>query len=237
VRTGRVALIVAFILGVATVGGIAAAAQKSKQLSACANSRGVLQVMSSKGKCPKSFSKVTISARGPRGAAGRRGPRGHAGPRGPIGQAGPGAMSSVATTRSNTGTLVALTGTKLTVNAKCLKGGNAQLIITGSGDYLVHGVSDFTNSGNLDASTLSHPANGAEDSAVIDQGSGLIDFETNTNLAATTSYVEVSDNTKGTGKLSTDLLLTKGTATFTVDTFLMESAGSCEASAQITQPA
>jgi hypothetical protein len=221
----HLAIIAAFALGVTVVGGVAIAAGKPTQLQACANSKGVLALLTAKGTCRSGFSPVAISKRGPRGLAGAQGPRGKTGAAGPRGKAGTGggAQSSIATTTTTTGKSVAIAGTKLAVKTTCTSGTNAKLVFTGAGDYFVHGVSNFAGPNTM--TTVAGPDN-------IPTGSGLIDFESNSNSAAATSDIALSG--PGTGNLSTNLLVSDGSTTVTIDLFIMLSASSCEAAAQIT---
>jgi hypothetical protein len=234
----HLAVLAAFALGISVVGGVAIAAGKPTELQACTNSAGVLRLLSPNGSCPTTFHKVAISEQGPRGARGPRGPKGATGPAGPrglAGQTGPDAKSTIATAKAPTGVAVALRGTRLTVTAQCTPTTISKLVITGTGHYLVHGVSELANNGNLVGRTDSHPVD-VDVPSVIDTGSSLIDFETKTTDASTTSDVVVS-GTSGTANLSTDLLLTSAGMTFTIDTFLSLGPDTCEAAAQITPTA
>jgi hypothetical protein len=225
----HLAIIAAFALGVTVVGGVAIAAGKPTQLQACANSKGVLALLTAKGTCRSGFSPVAISKRGPRGLAGAQGPRGKTGAAGPRGKAGTGggAQSSIATTTTTTGKSVAIAGTKLAVKTTCTSGTNAKLVFTGAGDYFVHGVSNFAGTVNADAD---FPPSGTQD--LIGLGSDLIDFESSSTSATATSDIALTGS--GTGNLSTNLLVSDGSRTVTIDVFLMLGPSTCEAAAQIT---
>jgi hypothetical protein len=233
------AICAAFMLGISVAGGVAIAAGQPTQVKACTNAKGVLRLLSSSGTCPPTFHKIAISQQGPKGARGARGPKGSPGvpgPRGEAGATGPDSQSSIATSKVPIGAAVSLADTKLVVTAECTSATFSKLIITGSGDYLVHGVSDLSVSDpSVTGKADSHPSTGAE-TDVIDTGSALIDFETDTTSAKTTSDITVS-GTPGGGDLSTDLLVSEGTRTFTVDVFLSLTAKSCQAAAQITPTA
>jgi Collagen triple helix repeat (20 copies) len=243
-------VIAAFALGVSVVGGVAVAASSSPHVNACANSAGVLRLLSHSGKCPSGFTPIAISDHGPKGATGAKGPRGVAGqpgargprglrglkgatgPKGAAGTGGAAAQSSIATTLGTIGKTVTLSGTALTIKAQCVTGTSSSLVITGADDYLVHGVSDLAASGSMTGKTDFNPFTGAT-SEVIDVGSGLIDYESNGTSAKTTSDIKVS-GTNGTGKLSSNLLLSDGTETFTIDVFLTVGPSTCAATAQIS---
>jgi hypothetical protein len=232
----HVAVIAAFAAGVIGVGGVAMAANKSTHVQACANSKGVLALLNANGSCPSRFSKVAIAERGlrgPAGAHGRRGLTGPAGARGKPGNPGVGPQSTIATASARTGKIIALTGTTVTVKAACTPTTLAKLVFTGPGNYLVHGVSDFvvSASSDLDAMAVSHPA-GIATTDVVDTGSALIDFETDTKSTATLSTISMSGLT-GTGNLSTNLLVGIDDKTYTIDLFLTVGPGTCEAAAQI----
>lgn len=78
------------LLSVGAVSALATSSPAAKPVSACRTSHGVL-ALQSHGHCPKGSTKVTLGARGPRGATGRRGvadPKGATGPAGPKGDPG-----------------------------------------------------------------------------------------------------------------------------------------------------
>jgi hypothetical protein len=232
----HVAVVAAFAAGVIGVGGVAVAANKSTHVQACANSKGVLALLSANGSCPTGFSKVAIAERGVRGPAGVHGKRGATGPRGARGKPGNpgvGPQSTIATVSVSRGKVIALAGTNVTVKAACTPAKLAKLVFSGPGNYLVHGVSDFVTSvsSDLDAMAASHPG-GLARTDVIDTGSGLIDFETDTKSTATLSTISMSGLT-GTGDLSTNLLVGIDDKTYTIDLFLTVGPGTCEAAAQV----
>lgn len=90
----RTGLAVAVVAGLVTVGAAStvsyAAGSTAAGVTACANSKGRLALVTSKNKCAKGFTKVTIAKQGPRGATGATGMTGATGK---TGAQGPGARS------------------------------------------------------------------------------------------------------------------------------------------------
>jgi hypothetical protein len=65
-RTPHFAVIATLALAFSAVSGFAVAAgTRSPTVHACANSKGVLKLLSSKGKCARGYSKVTLDKTGP----------------------------------------------------------------------------------------------------------------------------------------------------------------------------
>jgi hypothetical protein len=227
--------------GSAVVGGIAVASSTTPTVHACANAKGSLALLSAKGKCAKGFSKVTIAKTGPTGPKGAAGPRGNPGSPGmpgAPGPAGPGALSSVVTSTSTsalaTGSSVVAGGTNLQVQSRCQAGTVAEVTFAGLGDYLVHGATEFVANGGVAASYVFNTSSSSTSSLPISTGPGVLDFENNSPAASTTADIEADFASSGTGKLSTDVVVSDGTVTFTVDVFLEVDGSSCNATAQVT---
>jgi hypothetical protein len=72
--------IIAGALLVTLTTGITYATTSGSGAKACVNSKAVLRLLKSDGKCPSGYSKTTFGAQGPKGDKGVRGPKGEPGP-------------------------------------------------------------------------------------------------------------------------------------------------------------
>lgn len=79
--------VVGLLIGVLGAFSVSAVASTSPNFKACASSKGVLKLRH-KGKCASGSKKVTVAARGPKGATGKKGPKGAQGPKGSVGGTG-----------------------------------------------------------------------------------------------------------------------------------------------------
>jgi hypothetical protein len=79
----RLPAVLAFLIGLCLMGGVAAGVAKSPpSFKACATSKGVLELATTKGKCARGSTAVRLDAVGPRGSQGPKGPKGDTGPTG-----------------------------------------------------------------------------------------------------------------------------------------------------------
>jgi hypothetical protein len=205
-------------LVVGSVGTVTYAATKSTaNVKACTNSKGTLRLLTSKGKCPKGYSKVSIAKQGP---------------------AGPGAKLVRARTTSTTAvaTSYVVPGTGLVVQVSCRTGtygysqlrvvsadatsafsGRGHTVIDQNGDnpyYYFDSSGSYLPGGDLDAlSVEAAKAKGSELGVFLNRSSG--------------GWVN---------KIDTDLLVFRGTRSFSVRFFgAQDPSAPCEATAQVIQ--
>jgi hypothetical protein len=231
-RTAGIAMIAVATLGLSAAGGFTAAAstRSPRTVRACANSKGTLKLLSKKGHCAKGYSRVTLNKKGPKGAPGLRGLRG---------PTGPGAQSSGATGTLASGFVagpsISVAGTDLTVLTQCQAATAAIVNIDGSTNYAVRGAAQATFAGNTAVTEANFPIDAGDSQTVPIPNSGsLIDFSSNSGSADRSSALVAESGSSGKPKLGTTVLVTDGTATFTIDVFLSVDATSCSVAAQVT---
>jgi hypothetical protein len=219
-----------FALGASLVAGVAVATTKaSPRVTACVNSKHVLTLASKQGKCAKKSHRVTLDERGPKGARGKPGRRG---------PAVSGAMSSVAVFTQSAGQItkgavVDVSGTNLKVQTQCIGGGSTRVFITGKGSYLVQGTARLAATGDTSGQTFFNPTASTTSTQQITVGTSLISFQNDTPITSSTSTIGVDFGTIGGATLSTALLVTDGTVTFTIDASMQVDEDTCSGSAQI----
>jgi hypothetical protein len=121
----RVPVVMASVIAVTLVGGVAAATAASHPTSAkaCVTSGGALR-LSSGGACASGQTAITLGSKGPKGNAGPTGPKGATGPAGPPGETGPAGTAqrinlSQITPEASTVTHALATASPVTLIASC----------------------------------------------------------------------------------------------------------------------
>jgi hypothetical protein len=232
-RTVRIAVtaaaLVATALMTAGVTYAATSASTPTAVKACVSSKGVLSLLSAKGKCARGSSEVSINEQGRVGKTGKQGPKGDPGAAAPT----PISIGLDSTDSGTSSKTFAIGSTGMTVQGTCLtQGDTAQLVLTGTSAYYVHGSAQYLNSGaNLDAQIVLPSGNQA-----VAAGSSLIYFE-----SATTSAIEVyvprpTVNSTGNVQLYTDLVVLTGGQTFSVHLYEYFDGGHCQLSGQVIAP-
>jgi hypothetical protein len=210
-----VALIIGVLVGSLMTGVTFAATSSSSGVKACANSKGVLALLS-KGRCKSGYKATTISKQGPTGKTGKTGP------------AGPGALSSVlhVTTDFKDGPDLAVGNIGL--HSTCVVSGiqpEADLLMNDrsvGGNLYVSGTAttlDAHSQIGQPGISVVHLATGTN---VVTQHGDEIDF---TVLPTTASNAD--------GYMTLQLLVWDGTQTATVDASLHSRSNLCDLSLEV----
>ncbi|MET3963113.1 hypothetical protein ABIE44_003047 [Marmoricola sp. OAE513] len=216
VKVTVVALGPALVVG--SLGTVAHAATRSTaNVKACTNAKGTLRLLSSKGKCPKGYNKVSIAKQGPQGPA------------------GPGAKVLRVRTTSTTAVAssYAVPGTGLTVKVSCRAGtyGLSQLEVTStdaSSAFSGRGHTVISQNGDnpyyyFDATGTTLPGGNL----------GVLALEAGA-VKGSSMGVLVNRSSGWPNRIDTDLMLVRGARSFTVRFFgAQDPSAPCEATAQV----